>query len=48
MIKTDHYGIYNVCSNEKLSKINLAKKIANKFNLPKKLIIPINKINFKN
>ena len=41
MIKTDHYGIYNVCSNEKLSKINLAKKIADKFNLPKKLIIPI-------
>ena len=41
MIKTDHYGIFNVCSNEKLSKIDLAKKIANKFNLTKKLIIPI-------
>ena len=41
MIKTNRYGIYNVCSNEKLSKIDLAKKIASKFNLQEKLIIPI-------
>lgn len=41
MIKTNRYGIYNVCSNEKLLKIDLAKKIASKFNLQEKLIIPI-------
>ena len=43
LIKSKKYGIYNICSNEKLTKFDLAKKIAKRFNLPIHFLEPINR-----
>lgn len=50
MIKKNCYGIYNLSSNEKISKYNFAKKMANHLKLDEKLILPkkyIQNNNFK-
>ena len=43
LLKCKKFGVYNICSNEKLTKFELAKKIAKKFNLPINFIEPINR-----
>ena len=43
LIKIKKFGVYNICSNEKLTKFDLAKKIAKKFNLPIKFLEPANR-----
>jgi dTDP-4-dehydrorhamnose reductase len=43
LLKSKKFGVYNICSNEKLTKFDLAKKIAKRFNLPIHFLEPINR-----
>ena len=43
LIKSKKFGVYNICSNEKMTKFDLAKKIVKKFNLPINFLEPINR-----
>ena len=46
LLNKDSFGIYNVCSNERITKFDFGTLIAEKLNLNKNLIIPI-KIEFQ-